>query len=230
MKEDALQNVETIIADWAYMKALPQTIRSFHLQRLCNVHEDTYDLYAYVDEAAHRSATAYYHAETDEYKLRIQIGSFEFCLKECITPHLEDFEQILRMRLDDILMNMTKYNSNKSDIMFESKHIWDWPFAETLPERLEEFELFIRPSEPFRITNGSYIILDYEHFATQSNFAIYYNVFRDEFFGDSRIAAVPDTDYDFDSHTLEELQEKISLYLAPRLKTIRERAKEEFCS
>lgn len=224
MKEDALKKVEEATADWAYMKELPDTIRNFQLRRLCAAHEDIYDLYAYVDEAAHRSVTAYYHAETEEYKLRVQIGSFEFCVKECIVPNLKDFEQVLRARFDAILQDMRDFNSDREDMMFADKHILDWPFAETLPERLEEFELFIRPSKPFRITNGSYIILDYEHFASKSNFAIYYNVFRNEFFGDERIAAVPDTDYDFDSRTLEELQEKITLHLAPRLKMIRERA------
>lgn len=224
MKEEALKKAAEETADWAYIKELPETIHSYQLRHLRTVYDDIYDLYTYVDEAAHRSATVYFHAETEEYKVRVQIGSYEYCLREFIVPKLEDFEQLLRTRFNAILQDIMDFHSNQKDIIFEEKHIWDWPFAATLPERLEEFELFIRPSRPFRFTNGSYIILDYEHFASKSNFAIYYNVFRDEYFGDERIAAVPDTDYDFDSRTLEELQEKIALHLAPRLKTIRERA------
>ncbi len=230
MKDEALQQVAKTITEWDYLKELPETIYNFHLQRIQQMHEDVYDLYSYVNNAAHRSVTAYYHAETNEYKLRIQIGSFEFCLTECITSSIDHFEQLLRERLNEIICDLTEFNPATLDIMFESKHIIDWQFAATLPERLEGFELFIRPSKPFRITNGSYIILDYEHFSSQSNFAIYYNVFRDEFFSDARVAAVPDTDYEFDSHTLEELQERISASLATRLKAIRTRAEKEIHS
>ena len=230
MKDEALQKVAETTAEWAYMQELPETIHNFHLKRLNQIHEDKYDLYSYSDDAAHRSVTAYYHAETDEYKLRIQLGSFEFCLTECITPSLEVFEQLLRAQFDEILSNLADFNPAIDDVLFASKHIADWQFASSLPEKLEDFELFIRPSQPFRITNGSYIILDYEHFPSQSNFAIYYNVFRDEFFSDARVAAVPDTDYEFDSHTLEELQERISSCLAARLKAIRTRAEKELHS
>ena len=224
MKEETLKKVEEATANWAYMKELPDSIRNFGLRRLNFVHGDVYDLYAYVDEPAHKSATAYYHEETYEYKVRVQIGSFEFCLKEFIVSKLEDFEAVLRSRFDGILQEMMEFNPEHADKVFMEKHIQEWPFAKTLPERLEEFELFIRPSNPFHITNGSYIILDYEHFASKSNFALYYNVFRDEFFGDERIASVPDTDYDFDARTLDVLQEKLTSRLAPRLKKIREQA------
>ena len=228
MKDEALQKVAGKTADWAYLQELPETIHNFHLKPIQQIHEDIYDLYSYVDSAAHRSVTAYYYAETGEYKLRIQLGSFEFCLSEYITPSLEIFEQLLRAQLYEILSDLADLNPAKVDELFEAKHIINWQFASTLPDTLEEFELFIRPSRPFRITNGSYIILDYEHFPSRSNFAIYYNVFRDEFFSDARVASVPDTDYEFDSHTLEELQDRISSSLAERLKTIRIRAEKEF--
>ncbi|MBP5199998.1 MAG: hypothetical protein J6Z82_05060 [Schwartzia sp.] len=230
MKDEALQKVAEITTDWAYMQELPVKIHNFQLQRLQQIHEDKYDLYSYANGAAHRSVTAYFHAETNEYKLRIQLGSFEFCLTECIAPSLETFEHLLCAQFNEIVSNLAEFKPAKVDALFESKHIVDWQFAFTLPERLEDFELFIRPSQPFRITNGSYIILDYEHFPSQSNFAIYYNVFRDEFFSDSRVAAVPDTDYEFDSHTLEELQDRISSCLAKRLKAIRTRAEKELYS
>ncbi len=224
MKDEAIQKIKNETADWTYMKELPESIQSFQLHELRQVNEDMYDLYSYINEAAHRSATIYYHAETEEFKVRIHLGSFEFCVTECISPDLENFEQNLRRRFDDVLRDLSEFNPDHVDVMFKAKHILDWKFASTLPQNIEGFELFIHPSQPFRITNGSYIILDYEHFRLKSNLAIYYNIYRDEFFADERIAAVPDTDYDFDSETLDNLQEKISCFLAARLKTIRERA------
>ncbi len=228
MKDEAIAHVKELVADWAYMKNLPPTIKNFQLQVLKEEYDDIYDLYRYVDDNLHCSATAYYHAETDEFKLRVQIGSFEFCNKECIAPTLEEFEDILSSRFDEILHHVVDFNMDKIETLFKDKHIVDWDYSSILPDQLEKFELFIRPSKPLRITNGSYVILDYENFSYNSNFVIYYNIFRDEFFSDARVAGVPDINYEFDSQSLEELQNKLSIHLSERLKTIRERAEKEF--
>lgn len=227
MKDEAIARVKEATADWEYMKNLPDSIREFHLQRLLTQDEDTYDLYAYTNDALHRSATVYYHAETDEYKLRLHIGSFEFCLEECIASSLENFEIVLRTRFDDILRNMTEFDSNKIELMIKKTNLFQWDFESLLPDQIEDFELFIRPSQPLRITNGSYVIIDYECFSLQSNFAIYYNIFRDEFFSDARIAGTPDINYEFDSQTLEQLQEKLEQHLKTRLQAIHDSAKKE---
>ena len=55
--------------------------------------------------------------------------------------------------------------------------------------------------------NGSYIIFDYSDFALESNFIIYYNEFRSEFYGEARIKNIPEMNYTFDSDSLLELEE-----------------------
>lgn len=227
MKAEAIACVKDVVDHWDYMKHLSPAIQNFRLQILKKEYDDIYDLYRYADDTLHSSATAYYHAETDEFKLRVQIGSFEFCHKECIASSLEEFENILRSRFSEILRHIIDFNADKIEKMFKDKHILDWDFSSMLPEQLENFGLFIRPSKPLRITNGSYVIIDYENFLNNSNFAIYYNIFRDEFFSDARVAGVPDINYEFDSQTLEELQNKLSIHLNERLKIIRTRAEKE---
>ena len=227
MKDEAIAHAKEETADWKYMKELPETIRDFRLQRLQTNYDDIYDLYTYTNESLHRSVTVYYHAETNEYKLRFRIGSFEFCHEECIAATLEDFEILLRKRFDNVLLDITSFDKTKIDSMLKRTNILEWDFSSVLPDNLDGFELFIRPSNPLRITNGSYIILDYEFFSCQSNFAVYYNIFRDEFFSDARIAGVPDVNYEFDSQTLEDLQNKLSVYLDSRLQTIRDSALKE---
>ena len=220
MKDEAIEQVIASTAEWKYMKELPDTLHDFQLKRLETRNEDIYNLYTYINESSHRSVTAYFHAETKEYKVRFKIGSFEFCYEECISSSLEEFERLLRERFAGILQKITKFDSLQVDTLLKETHILDWDFSTILPEQLNGFDLFIRPSQPFCITNGSYIVIDYEHFASQSNFAIYYNIFRDEFFGDTRIAGIPDVNYEFDSHTLDELQSKLSTHLIPRLQMI----------
>ena len=89
---------------------------------------------------------------------------------------------------------------------------------------MEGFKLFITPHEPKRVLNGSYIVADYSDFSIESNFIIYYNEFRCEFFGEARVKNIPEMRYDFDSKTIEELEQKLDNQLAERLRGIRERA------
>jgi hypothetical protein len=227
VKDEAIARVKEVISKWEYMNNLPDMIRDFQLQRLLTQDEDTYNLYSYVNKSLHRSVTVYYHAETEEYKLRLQIGSFEFCFEECISSSLENFEQILRKRFDGILYWMINYDYNKIEFMLKKTNLFKWDYSSLLPDHIEGFELFIFPSQPLRITNGSYVIIDYECFGLQSNFAIYYNIFRDEFFSDARIAGTPDVNYEFDSHTIEELQEKLAHHLKKQLRAIHESAKKK---
>ena len=125
---------------------------------------------------------------------------------------------------------MINFNYDKIELMLKITNLFEWDYSSLLPNHIDEFELFIRPSQPLRITNGSYVIIDYECFELQSNFAIYYNIFRDEFFSDARIAGTPDINYEFDSQTLEELQEKLARLLKTRLETIFESAKKELAA
>ena len=97
-------------------------------------------------------------------------------------------------------------------------------FAKELPETLEGYQLFIKPQQPVKINNGSYIIIDYVDFTHASDVTIYYNMYRDEFFGEARIHSIPDVTYDFDSNELVELQEKLEKHLVPRMREARQAA------
>ncbi len=226
MKDSFKEKVETAIADWQYMQELPAEWYGFQYRLDKTVYDDVYDIYSYVNEAIHHSVTVYYHEETKEYKLRIRIGQIEFCRIECIAAKLDVFETLLRAQFDDILHDLVEFNPKTVSHIILAKHITEWKYQSLLPETLEGFTLFIRPSEPVRITNGSYIVFDYEDFSCDSNFIIYYNMFRDEFFGEARINNIPDMNYVFDSQKLSELQKKLTLYLIPRLQEIHQRAKE----
>ena len=107
------------------------------------------------------------------------------------------------------------------------KKIMEWEYGKSLPTELEGFELFIAPEKPLKITNGSYIILDYSDFSIASNFVIYYNIFRDEFFGEGRVHGIPEINYLFDSHDLAGLATKLEHHLAARLQDIRQKATEQ---
>lgn len=227
MKEKTKEAVDAALAKWAYLEALPEALEGFSLRRDMRVDGDVYDIFSYVCEARRRRFTVYYHEETKEYKARVAVGLTEFCDIDFITDDLAVLEAILRERMAKTLRGLVQFDREAIDSIVVEKKILEWPYAKTLPETVEGFALFIRPSEPLRVINGSYIVFDYSDFEAESNFIIYYNIFRDEFFGEAKIRRIPEMNYLFDSHDLDTLEEKLQEHFLPRLREIRARLKEE---
>ena len=226
MKDATKERVEKETADWQYMAELPNELHGFKLERLMEIDGDVYELFRYSSAEKHRSATAYFHEETKEYKLRVKIGLVEFCKMEYITGSFDTFELLLKTQLEGMLESLSRFDEADIGSILRSKKIMEWEYGRRLPASLEGFQLFIAPAEPVEITNGSYIIIDYTDFALETSFNIYYNMFRDEYFGEARIHNIPDVNYVFDSKELDELEKKLQEHLVPRLREIRQRAQQ----
>lgn len=224
MNASTKEKVESDIAEWNYLSLLPANWYGFSFKKEMSVVDDQYDLFSYTNDNEHRQIVVYYHEETKEYKLRVRIGLTEFCRIECIASELGVFEQLLKNRLEWILADLADFNPQSLGMMMADKKITEWNYEKCLPAAYNGFVLFIKPSEPVKITNGSYIIIDYEDFSCESNFIIFYNVFRDEFFGEARIRNIPNVNYDFDTVALDQLEIKLQQFLLFRLDEIHERA------
>ena len=149
---------------------------------------------------------AYFHEETREYKLRIKIGLNELVRIEFISGSLADFTERLKIYFEPLLAELANFSHLSVPPLLRKKGLGDWDYDGVLPKNLAGFTLFITPDSPFPIANGSYIVADYSDFSKDSNFTIMYNVFRDEFFGESRIAGVPTVTYEFDAKNLTKLE------------------------
>lgn len=222
MHQDTVEKIEHALEGWPLLDSLPRECYGFHYRALCVPIDDRYDIFSYENAVIHKSVTAYYHEETHEYKLRMQVGFVEFCRIEYITNSLEIFGEKLSKELMQLLEDMVTFNPKNISSLVIKKGICDWAFAKELPETLEGYQLFIKPQQPVKINNGSYIIIDYVDFTHASDVTIYYNMYRDEFFGEARIHSIPDVTYDFDSNELVELQEKLEKHLVPRMREARQ--------
>ncbi|MGM9540793.1 hypothetical protein [Anaerovibrio sp.] len=227
LKEKIIQRVQEEAGEWPYLAELPDELHSMQLQRLYRENEDMYELFSYTNEERHLGFCAYFHQETEEYKVRVWIGLTEFCLLQFITASFEVFQQHLQQYMEGAIHDLTVYNPGNMSYVTRELCITEWAYQGLLPEKLEGFELFISPSAPVRVLNGSYIVFDYSDFALKSNFIIYYNEFRCEFFGEARIKNIPEMNYVFDSKSITELEEKLREHLVERLKEIRQRSMSE---
>ena len=224
MRNNAQERVDKEIADWEYMKNLPQTLQGYYYRDDHTIIDDVYNLFSYVNDEFHCSLTIFYHEETREYKLSQKIGMIEFCCIECIAADLHEFELLLKERMEDILYGMIHFDPKTVSLLVRQTGITEWDYHPYLPNECEGFTLFIHPDEPVKITNGSYIVCDYENFKLNSDLVIYYNMYRDEFYVDSRANDAPVINYEFDSYSLAELQSNIEKYLKSTLQSIRETA------
>ena len=227
MREETQTKVEAEIKDWQYLAELPDNWHGFQLDRQQSVVDNMYDICAFKNEAAHQSIVLYFHEETNEYKVRLKLGLVEFVRIEFISAKLTEFENLLKEQFETLLQELIEYDEDNLSSIVHKKGILSWEGAEKLPEECEGFSLFVKPQKPTKINNGSYIIIDYVDFDIESDFTIYYNIYRDEFFGEARIWNIPDVNYDFDANTLEELTERLQTGMRPRLKEIRQMAARE---
>ena len=227
MKEETIAKIKEETDGWEYMAALPEEWHGFTLKREPVIGKDKYDLYSYVNEKWHKSAIVYFHEETHEYKVRLKIGLIEFARIEFITAKLSVFEELLEAQFEQVLQDMAQFNPATLSSIVEGLNLPEWQFGRDLPAESEGFELFIRPSQPVKINNGSYIVIDYVDFTLASSFTVYYNIYRDEFFSEARIWNIPDVNYDFDSNDLQELEEKLRTRMPARLQQVRKWAVEQ---
>ncbi len=227
LKEKIIERVNQEAGEWEYLSQLPKELYTMKLTKLYGENEDMFELFSYTNEERHLGLCAYFHQETEEYKVRIWIGLTEFCLIEFITASFQAFEKQLRHSLEGAVHDLVVYNPDSMSYVTKELDIVSWDYKGILPQELEGFQLYITPATPIRVLNGSYIVFDYSDFAIKSNFIIYYNEFRCEFFGEARIANIPEMNYIFDSKTIPELEEKLKAHMVDRLQEIRRRATEE---
>ncbi|MDF2636503.1 MAG: hypothetical protein K0R78_3377 [Pelosinus sp.] len=216
--------MEKIIAqveEWELLKKLPKEFGEFTLQIELEQRNTQYCIFSYQKKKEHKSFSVLYDQATKEYFARTVIGLTEYFDVNFIVGEIQQLENLLVQRLKNVLSNLSYFNRENIDSIVHEKEIMDWSYGEELPEKLLGFELFIKPDEPVKVLNGSYIILDYSDFNTQSNLTVYYNIFRDEFFGETRIKGTPAMLAIFDTKDFEDLQKIFASQLTSVLENIR---------
>jgi hypothetical protein len=215
--EKIIEQVQT----WDLLAKLPKDLAKFTLIMDLEQCGTQYRIFTYQNEASHKSFSVLYDQATKEYFARVVIGLTEYFDANFIVGDIKSLEDLLVKRLKETLSNLAFFDREKLDSIVLDKKLLEWPYGKELPRNLLGFELFIRPDEPIRGINGSYIIIDYSDFKAESNLIIYYNMFRDEFFGETRIKRTPKMSAVFDANDLSALQEALAIHLDSVLQEMR---------
>lgn len=217
-----MENVIEELQTWSFLQELPAAIAGFNLEMNMQTNGALYEVFTYANLTQHRKFAVLYDSATKDYLVKITVGLTEYCDISFICSKLILLETALKERMVTVLNSLAGYDTNSTVCsVFKQKKILEWSYVAKLPEKVLDFQLFIRPTQPVKVINGSYIILDYSDFSQESNLIIYYNIFRDEFFGEARIRRTPQMTACFDTSELNELAEKIEGNLADALQSIR---------
>ena len=217
MKVDTKNKILAELETAKPFENLREEIAGYKLKKIFADDGDKFFYFSYDNEENHRAFAAYFHEETQEYKVRVKIGLTEFCLTKFFSNKLETFTKILNAEIESALENLSAPVDTKADLLIADQNFDAWNYPKTLQKNISGFELFITPDKPAKITNGSYIILNYSNFETSCDFTIFYNVYSGNFSGETRINLVPNVSYLFDAVTLKDLEIKLEKNLAPEL-------------
>ncbi|HEY3423498.1 MAG TPA: hypothetical protein VGL27_01775 [Negativicutes bacterium] len=209
------------VQDWPFLKTLSAELAGFSLATDLMQCGTQYRIFTYHKTDSYRSFSVLYDQATKEFLVRVVIGLTEYCDVNFITGSLQSLEQLLQARMEDVINGLAKFNKNTLDSIFIEKKVLEWPYGAQLPREIAGFVLYTAPTESVKFINGSYIIIDYCDFTMESNLIIYYNIYRDEFFGEIRIHRIPQMAAAFDAHTLPELEAKLNTHLEQTLKDMR---------
>lgn len=209
------------VAEWGYLHKIPSEICGFTLNIELITSGTQYRIFTYINQKARRSFTIMYDKATKDFLARTVVGLTEYCDISFITGDLVALEKILTERMEKTLRRLAYFDPATLCVRIKEKKVAEWPYAVKLPKELSGFELFINPNEPLKVLNGTYAIIDYSDFATESNLTINYNIFRDEFFCEIRLRRTPIMTAEFDAKTLPELEERLNNKLTQTLDDLR---------
>lgn len=209
------------VNDWPFLRQLPAREAGFSLG--LDLAEDgaQYNIFSYRNAEELRSFSVVYDGTTRDFMARVTVGLYEFYDVSFISPDLASLERILTAKLAVALNELS--GGQQYESIFRAKKILEWPYCERLAGEAAGFRLFISPRKPLKLINGSYVIVDYSDFTTASNLSIFYNVYRDEFFGEFRLRRTPHMIGTFDTRELGELAGKLDRDLHPALAELRDR-------
>lgn len=220
MADSYTDTVDAALAEWAKIRELPQEIAGFRYSCERRQEDAQYDFFRYDHAASHRAVIGFYDAATDSYKLRVQIGVVSFALPSFVCKELGRFGEELDAYLSRVMEDLLAETLHTQALLPIRDAVLAWDYGAALPEECEGFTLFIRPRSPAALTNGSYLVIDYVDFSQESDVGIYYNFYRDEFFCEYHIWGMPYVSYDFDAADLDELEQRLKLYLVSYLKMV----------
>ena len=203
--------------DWDIEKELPTDIEGYKLKRLDKQEGRIYFAFCWENEENGWQVRALFDEETMDYMVKTDIRMMTLTEIELITGDFEEFKRNMKLLTPQYIAKEFIHRENVS-VLVRGKGFMVWDYTPFFPPVLGHID----PHRPLLGLNGSYIIASYECREKETGILFFYNVYRDEYYGELRAKGIPGIIHQYDAKTIPDLEETIRNHLEKDLKDLYE--------
>lgn len=196
-------------------------IGDYELRIIDEQHDRIYYAFGWFHKSNGWKIRVLYDEETADYMVKMDLHMITLTEIECITGDLEEFKRLVKLLTPEAI-EKELIHREKVSILVEGKGFMVWDYEELLPERLGHYVRVIAPKMPLLGLNGSYIIAAYECEEKDTGILFFYNMYRDEYYGELRAKGIPGIIHQYDARSIEALEAAIEKHLMKDLKELYE--------
>lgn len=212
---------ENVLTEMENAVDLPAAIGSWKRRDLTAEERERHVLFCYEEATAGWRILGLYADETADFMVKYDLGLIVLTDIRFTYDNAASFWKTIRTDFVLVVTDRFVRRSETASVLVKNAGILDWESeGGVLPESYRHYRRVIAPSAPILGLNGSYIILAYADQANAKGILFFYNVFRDDFFAETRDQGVPGIVHDFDAATVTELSQKIEKHLATTLSAL----------
>lgn len=206
---------------WYEGKELPPVIGDYELRTIDEQHDRIYYAFGWFHKSNGWKIRVLYDEETADYMVKMDLHMITLTEIECITGDFEEFKRLVKLLTPEAI-EKELIHREKVSILVEGKGFMVWDYEELLPEKLGHYVRVIAPKMPLLGLNGSYIIAAYECEEKDTGILFFYNMYRDEYYGELRAKGIPGIIHQYDAKSIEALEAAIEKHLEKDLKELYE--------
>lgn len=183
------------------------------------VSSTVYSLFYYINDANWRWWVLY-DKEVGDYMVRIMVPLVDFVDIAFVRESLASFMDNLKANYKASIIKRFLEPQEGFVYEYKKKGIPQWNYTEVLPQTVEGYRLDVTPRTALDMINGSYIIGTYVKDGEETGVVLFYNTFRDEFFGETRQQGYPGITHDLDATTIDKFEQAIRNHLEDVLQSL----------
>ena len=178
-----------LFMDWDIEKELPADISGYKLHRIDKQDGRIYYAFGWTNEENGWEVRALFDEETMDYMVKMYLRLVTLTEIELITGDFDEFKRNLVLLTPKAIDHELIHRENVS-VFVRGKGFMVWDSEPFLPETIGHYQRMIKPSMPVLGLNGSYIIGAYECREKDTGILFFYNMYRDEYYGELRAGSL----------------------------------------
>lgn len=190
---------------WNIEEELPKEIGQYKLKRFDRQDNRIYYAFGWVGQENAWIIYVLFDEETMDYMVKMDLSLFTLSEIELITGDFDAFKRNVR-ELTPHAIEKELIEREKVSVLVQDKGFMNWDYEEYLPKVLGQYKRVIEPKRPILGLNGSYIIGAYECKEKETGILFFYNMYREEYYGELRAKGIPGIVHQYDAKNIDDFE------------------------